>query len=122
MGWLRLLSMAVSALRPSAVKAAVMAPAVLRGARVRYVSDGRSGSVEFLHGQRRFLMYYEFGGGGTVANIDVPTKEQWTTSTGFPIEMRSTVLEYIAARVVHDQTSFGRGRYVIHDDHISIHV
>lgn len=95
-------------------------PLVLRGARVRYFSDGRSGRVVFSMGLKSFEMYYEFGGGDTVAILDIPSLAEWRAKTGFADELRPQILGYIGATVARDQVSFGRGRYEIHDDHIRI--
>lgn len=97
-------------------------PPQLWGSRVLYASEGRSGRVIFRKGLRSFDMYYEFGGGDVVATIDVPTRSDWPSRTGFPLELRQPILEFIGRSVVRDQTNAGRGRYVIHDDCISIHV
>lgn len=95
-------------------------PKALWGARVRYLSDGRSGSVVFSMGVRSFEMYYEFGGGDTVAILDVPTQSEWFEKTLFANELRRPILEFIGARVARDQVSMSRGRYEIHEDHIRI--
>ncbi len=122
MSWLNLITSVITTAFPHSGEPSVGTPRSLWGARVSYVSDGRSGRVVFSKGLRSFDMYYEFGGGDTVAIIDVPTEAEWTIKTWFPLSMRREVLEFIGKSVVRDQTMMGRGRYVIHEDHISIHV
>lgn len=92
----------------------------LVGARVSYRQGGRSGSVVFSQGLRSFELYFEFGGGDVVACIDIPTASEWQQRTGFPIDMRQSILDFVGGRVVRDQVSLSRGRYEIHDDHILI--
>ncbi len=101
-------------------RAGLSVPLVLKGARVGYRNQGRSGAVVFRMGLRSFEMYYEFGGGDTVAIIDVPSQAEWFARTRFPIEQRQSILEFIGATVAKDQVSKGRGRYEIHDDCIRI--
>ena len=122
MSWLTLISSVINTAFSTPPLSKLKAPANLIGARVSYSNDGRSGRVIFSRGLRSFDMYYEFGGGDTVALIDIPTAEEWTAKTWFALEMRQPVLEFIAQSVVRDQTTRGKGRYVIHADHISIHV
>lgn len=74
----------------------------------------------FSMGMKSFDMYYEFGGGDTVALLDIPSPGEWRAKTGFATELRPQILRYIGATVARYQVSFGQGRYEIHDDHIRI--
>lgn len=94
--------------------------AALGGTRVSYRQDGRSGYVVFSQSVKSFEMYFEFGGGDVVACIDVPSALEWERRTGFPLEMRQRILEFIGDRVVKDQVAMSEGRYEIHDDHMLI--
>lgn len=85
------------------------------------VNQGRAGRVVFTSGLKSFEMYFEFGGGETLAVIDVPPAADWSTRTGFPLGMRRAVLEFIGECVVQDQTTRGAGRFEIHEQDISIY-
>jgi len=89
--------------------------------RLRYVSQGRSGSIIFQNDHTSFEMWWEFGGGNVLAIIDVPTESQWTGRTKLPLEHRDGVLRFIAEQVVDDQAG-GRAGYEIGDGVITIFV
>jgi hypothetical protein len=120
MSWLGIVHSLIHATFGRSLPLGPTLPLALKDARVRYASDGRSGSVVFSIGLKSFEMYYEFGGGDTVAIIDVPTREEWVAKTWFALEQRQPILEFIGATVARDQVSMGRGRHEIHDDHIRI--
>lgn len=92
----------------------------LAKAKVTYESSGPCGRVIYTSGPTRFDFYYEFGGGNVLALIDIPTTAEWTRHTGLSLSVRDEVLEYVANRVVADQTASGRNRYQISDDCIRI--
>lgn len=121
MSWLSLITSVITAAFPASKKQAVQAPPGLEGARVTYVNEGRSGRVVFHQGLKSFEMYFEFGGGDTLATIDVPSEAGWSKVTGFPLDMRRNILDYIAKCVVRDQTTRAGGRFQIHENYISIH-
>lgn len=99
----------------------VSPPPELAGAGVRYMNDGRSGKVIFGMGAKSFEMYFEFGDGDVLATIVIPSRDEWQKQTGIPTELRESVLKFIGRSVVRDQTTSGRGRFEIHDKHISIY-
>jgi hypothetical protein len=111
----------ITASFPGPRKQRVKPPPGLEGARVTYVSEGRSGMVIFSKGLKSFAMYYEFGGGDTLATIDVPSAREWEKETGFPLAARPAILEFIGRSVVREQTTLGTGRFELHDRYISIH-
>lgn len=121
MSWLALVTSIITAAFPSPRKPSIKPPPGLEGASVSYMNEGRSGKVVFSKGMRGFDMYFEFGGGDTVATLDVPSAADWTKHTGFAIDMRQPILEYIGKCVVRDQTTQSKGRFEIHDQYISIH-
>lgn len=86
---------------------------------LRYVSQGRSGSIIFQNDQTSFEMWWEFGGGNVLAIIDIPTESQWTGRTKLPQEHRDGVLRFIAEQVIEDQAG-GRAGYEIGDGVITI--
>lgn len=118
MTWLNTI---ISNLFPATHQRVVEPPACIKGAQVTYASEGRCGRVVFTHGEKSFGMYFEFGGGNTVAIIDVPAAAEWVERTAIPLAARQATLEFIGQRVVQDQVSQSRGRYVIHERSITIH-
>ena len=120
MSWLSTITSIITAAFPAPRKQA-KPPQGLEGARVAYANEGRSGKVVFTKGLKSFAMYFEFGGGDTLATIDIPAASDWPKATGFPLALREPILEFIGESVVHDQTTQGRGRFEIHDRYISIH-
>lgn len=81
--------------------------------RLRYEEQGRCGRIHFENGRARFDLYWEFGGGQTLAVIDAPSPEEWVSRTGLPLSERDSVLRFIATQVIRDKTSTGRNRFEI---------
>lgn len=82
------------------------------GSLISYTENGRSGQVHYRSHEARFSMYYELGGGETVAGIFIPDAESWETATSLPLSRREEVLESIGRQVVKDKTG-GRGHFKI---------
>ena len=87
-------------------------------AHVAYEDKGRSGNVIFYREDVMLKFWYEFGGGTTLAFIDVPKEELWTKETGLPLEDRLPILNFIGERVVRDQAT--GYKYEITEDAINI--
>ncbi|MBK6826392.1 MAG: hypothetical protein IPG86_05815 [Chitinophagaceae bacterium] len=87
--------------------------------RLEYHSEGRSGTVVYVEGDKRLSFYYEFGGGDCVAFIDVPVQAKWEKETGLSIERRADIMECIAQTALRDQVS--NGYYKISDNAISLY-
>ncbi len=121
MTWLGLVSSIVSAAFPDRRKRGVDAPPGLEGASVAYVNEGRSGRVVLTHGLKTIEMYFEFGGGDTLATISVPSAAEWEARTGFPLANRGAILEFVGRSVVRDQTSGGNGRFEVQENSICIY-
>ena len=92
----------------------------LNGAKVRYGSSGRGGTLQYQSKEGAFEMWWEFAGGEALAIIDVPTPERWEAVTKIPKSRRDSILSFIGAQVVKDQTE-GRGSFRIGDDVITIY-
>jgi hypothetical protein len=90
-----------------------------KGANVSYQAEGRGGYVFFNWDGAVIKMYYEFGGGNTLATIDIPTEKNWEKETGFPSDKRNEILEFIAKRIIKDQAN--GHQYKIHDAYIQIY-
>jgi hypothetical protein len=87
--------------------------------RLEYHSEGRSGTVVYVEGDKRLSFYYEFGAGECVAFIDVPVQSKWEKETGLSIERREEIIEFIAQTALRDQVS--DGYYKISENAISLY-
>jgi len=87
-------------------------------ANVGYEEQGRSGNVVFYREDINLRFWYEFGTGLTLAFIDVPKEENWTSITGLPLEDRLPILNFIGERVVRDRAP--GYRFEIKEDSIKI--
>lgn len=85
---------------------------------VGYINKGRSGTVIFYRNDLTIHFPFEFGGGETLAIIDVPTPENWERETKTLLADRQVVLEFVAKRVIRDQAS--KCTYLIGPDKILI--
>ena len=72
-------------------------------AHVAYENQGRAGNVVFYRDSVVLRFWYEFGGGNTLAFIDIPKAENWTAITGLPLEDRLPILNFIGECVIRDQ-------------------
>lgn len=72
-------------------------------AAIYFDNEGRAGDVFFNWDGLVLKFPYEFGGGNTLATIDVPSVEQWESKTSIPLDKRTMVLDFIAQRVLRSQ-------------------
>jgi hypothetical protein len=121
MSWLSVVNSVIAAAFPPAKKPGVEPPPGLKGARVSYTSEGRSGRVIFSRGLQSFAMYFEFGGGDVLASISIPSVKAWEKETGYSLHQRDAILNFIGQCVVKDQTTKGTGRFEIEDEWINIY-
>lgn len=80
------------------------------GSLISYTEEGRSGQIHYHTAETRFSMYYELGGGETVAGIFIPDEESWEKTTSLPLSRRNEILKSIGHQVVIDKTG-GRGHF-----------
>jgi hypothetical protein len=73
MSWISAVRSIIMAAHSGSRKQGLKRPSGLEEARVSFVNDGRSGRVVLSQGLKSFEMYFEFGGGDTVATIDAPS-------------------------------------------------
>ncbi|MEO7174218.1 MAG: hypothetical protein ABIV51_00360 [Saprospiraceae bacterium] len=71
--------------------------------RVEYHQDGRGGTIDYLDGDIKITLDWEFAGGRGVVIIFVPEPKYWEMQTKTPIEQRIPILHFIAAAVIRDQ-------------------
>jgi hypothetical protein len=74
-----------------------------RMANVFYDNQGRAGYVILIWDGLVLKFPYEFGGGNTLATIDVPEVKDWEIKTTIPVSQRNMVLEFLAKRILKDQ-------------------
>lgn len=72
-------------------------------AHVSYKNEGRSGEVILEWGSGKCRFWYEFGGKGTIAFVNIPTAAHWQAQTGIPLAERERVLQFLGARICRDQ-------------------
>jgi len=72
-------------------------------AKVYFDNQGRAGDVYFNWDGAVIKFPFEFAGGNALATIDIPTTEYWVKKTGFPVEQRMMVLEFVAKEVIRSQ-------------------
>lgn len=77
---------------------------------LEYDEEGRSGYVILHHGKTVYRFSYEFGGGSTLAIIDIPAASHWEAYTGLPLADREAILEFIGLQVVADKAPGHRYR------------
>jgi hypothetical protein len=88
-------------------------------AKVYFDNQGRAGDVYFNWDGMVIKFPFEFAGGNTLATIDIPATEFWVKETGFPVEQRMMVLEFVAKEVIRSQAP--NHKYEIRDDLIRIY-
>lgn len=92
------------------------------GPRLLYEENGRDGRLWYQDGATSFSLYWGFGGTNVLVTIDVPRACDWEKETKLPLAQRDEVLRFIARQVIEDKTSFGRNRYEIGPDSITIYM
>ncbi len=90
--------------------------------KILYADEGRCGHVWYQSAETKFAMYYEFGSGNCVTNIDIPSLENWEKETKLPLAQRDEVLDFIGHQVVKDQTTSGKGYFKIEGNWLNIYV
>ena len=88
--------------------------------RITYEDQGRGGYINVHFGETTNRWWWEFGGGTTLAIIDIPTAANWEAETKIPVERRTHLLELIAQQVIRDKAE--GYRYRIDDNAIVIFI
>lgn len=63
---------------------------------VQFEETGREGAVIYHEGIKLFRFYMEFGGNDVAFILTIPPPHQWKRETGFPVEKRTEILNYVA--------------------------
>jgi hypothetical protein len=94
-------------------------PSKLEGnPRVRFKDEGRSGTIYFESAIGSFDLWWEMGY-GALAIVDIPPPKDWETRTGFSIEKRLDVLNFIGEEIVRRQTY--KGSFIIGENVLTIY-
>lgn len=88
--------------------------------RITYEDQGRGGYINVQLGDKGGRWWWEFGGGTTLAIIDIPTAANWEAETKIPVERRAHLLDMIAQQVIRDKAE--GYRYRIDDNAIVIFI
>ncbi|MEP6793984.1 MAG: hypothetical protein ABJB16_06640 [Saprospiraceae bacterium] len=87
-------------------------------AHVGYEDQEHAGNVIFYREDIVLKFSYKFGGGLSLAFINVPKAENWKAETGLPLDDRLPILNFIGERVIRDKAE--GHKYEIQDDAIHI--
>lgn len=75
--------------------------------------NGRSGSVTYLEGDKKVSFESEIGGGDCIFFIHVPDEENWLNKTGFELNERNDILQFVAENTLRIQISSSDAYYLI---------
>lgn len=71
--------------------------------RVEYHQDGRGGTIDYLDGDIKITLDWEFAGGRGVVIIFVPEPKYWEIQTKTALSERTNILTFVAEAVIRDQ-------------------
>ncbi len=75
--------------------------------KVKYEDQGRSGKVIFIDGDKVLRFYSEMGGGNCIFYINIPPKDHWIKETGYSLEERDEIIQFVAESALRDQAGSG---------------
>ena len=75
--------------------------------------NGRSGSVTYLEGDKKVSFESEIGGGDCIFFIHIPDEENWLNKTGFELNERNDILQFVAENTLRIQISSSDAYYLI---------
>lgn len=73
------------------------------GRAVSITENGRSGYVNYRDAGRELSFYWEFGGGDTVAGVQVGTAADWQRDYRWAAHRRAEILQFVVAEVVRQK-------------------
>ncbi|MBK8699643.1 MAG: hypothetical protein IPN29_08875 [Saprospiraceae bacterium] len=85
-----------------------------------YRDSGRSSKITYSEGDRQITFHSEMGILPCLFYIDIPPASDWVINTGFTLEERAVVLEFLATTTLRDQTT-SDCRYEITDNYIAFY-
>jgi hypothetical protein len=88
-------------------------------ARLEYEDYGRSGNITYIEGDIRFTLWHEMGGGDCKMFINIPTEDNWESTTKTPLSRRREILLFIASTAKREQAP--SWRFEIRDGEIAFY-
>jgi hypothetical protein len=79
----------------------------------------RSGYISYIEGDKKCDFVHEIGGGGCAFYIEIPSEEKWEIETGFQLEKRNEIIEYLAESLRAKENNFYR--YEVRDGAINFY-
>jgi hypothetical protein len=64
--------------------------------RVSFESYGREGAAIYHEGLKTITFYMEMGGNDVLFYLNIPSKADWETATGFELKERDEIIKYVA--------------------------
>jgi hypothetical protein len=89
--------------------------------KVKYEGAGRSNTVIFIDGDKTLRFYSEMGIGNCLFCIGIPTRENWENETGYCLEERDEILQFVAENTLRDQTTSSGAYFEIEDKWITFY-
>lgn len=86
---------------------------------LRYVHDGRGGTIYFQSEETSLEMWYELAMPPSIIIMGIPEPKYWEAHTKTPLSRREEILGFIGAQVIKDKLS-GEGYFLIDDNILSI--
>ncbi len=75
----------------------------LHNPRLEYEGNFRSGNIYYIEGDTRIGFDHEMGGGNCKMYINIPSPDNWESSTGVPVDRRDGIIRFVANQVKRDQ-------------------
>ena len=76
---------------------------------LRYVQDGRGGTIYYSSPETSFKLWYEFALSPALVIIGIPEPRYWVGQTKTPLDQRDYLLTLIGEQVVTDKLSGDAG-------------
>ena len=83
---------------------------------VSFINKGKEGEVVYAEGNRTIRFFVELGGGAVLFYINIPSVSDWEKATGFELDRRSEIIEFVASETLKHQAP--TSTFTIDDDTI----
>ena len=78
-------------------------PDAITAPQLRYTSEGRFGTIQYVSSETTFDVGWEFAGGNAVAILFVPSPQHWEAQTHTALTQRAGILQFIGEQVIKDR-------------------
>lgn len=89
--------------------------------KMTFENNGRSGYAIYWDGNNSIRFYTELGGGDCIFYMDIPSTEEWSSRTGYPLDQRDDIVKFIAEESLRLQCRSPGSYYKIEDKYISFY-